>query len=74
MVQRQGPATLIHAILTCVTCLWGIVWIATALNAPPFRCTACGTECAPQDQHSKLTLVFLVCVLAALCMLATWLG
>ena len=74
MIQRQGPATLIHAILTCVTCLWGIVWIAAALNAPPFRCTVCGTECRAPDGHSKVTLIVLVCVLAALCLLATWLA
>lgn len=66
MVQRNAPIHWLHFLLSCVTCVWGFVWLLITLSTPPFRCTVCGQKCAPPE-HSPVRLVVLVLVLVVLC-------
>jgi hypothetical protein len=46
LIRRRGTNHVLHLILTVLTLgLWGIVWIALAINnrSHPSRCTVCGT-------------------------------
>lgn len=65
MVQRNAPIHWLHFILSCVTCVWGLVWLLITLSTPPFRCTVCGQKCTPPE-HSPARLVVLLVVLVVL--------
>lgn len=66
MVQRDAPTHWPHFLITCVTCVWGLVWLLIALSTPPFRCTVCGQKCTPPE-HSPARIVAALVVLAVLC-------
>ena len=66
MVQRNAPIHWLHFLLSCVTCVWGLVWLLITLSTPPFRCTVCGQKCTPPE-HSPARLAVLLVVLAVLC-------
>ena len=65
MVQRNAPLHWLHFILSCVTCVWALVWLLITLSAPPFRCTVCGEKCTPPE-HSPARLIVLLVALAVI--------
>lgn len=44
LARRQGVNHLLHLVLTLLTCVWGVVWLAAAGQRDPYRCTRCGAE------------------------------
>ena len=41
-LQAQTPNHVLHLLLTLVTGLWAIVWLAVSLQRPPYQCSRCG--------------------------------
>ena len=66
LIQRDAPNHLIHALVTLVTCVWGIVWLLVSMDSRPWLCSQCGTEVkVPLPWSSVALLVFVIAAVAA---------
>lgn len=65
LIQRDTPNHLVHALLTLVTCVWGIIWLLLCLGAPPWLCSQCGTKIKVPASFASVVLLGLVILIVA---------